>query len=226
MRKVIVAAFQSMDGVIQGPGGPDEDPTRGFTHGGWVVPHMDEKLGEEIDALFGQPFDLLLGRKTYEIFAAHWPYAENAENPGDNEIARKFNAITKYVTTRSGDVDTSWKGTVVLRDAAADVAKLKQQDGPALVTQGSADLIQTLLANGLVDEIRTFTFPIVLGRGKRLIGDNAQAATFKLTTHDVTSTGVILARYERAGTVQSGDYQLVETTAAEKARRERMKREG
>lgn len=226
MRKVIVAAFQSMDGVIQGPGGPVEDPTQGFVHGGWVVPLMDEVLGAEIGALFGQPFDLLLGRKTYEIFASHWPYAANAEDAGDREIAAQFNKIIKYVATRSGDVDTSWQGSVVLRDAAKEVAKLKQEDGPALVTQGSADLIQTLLAHDLVDEIRTFTFPITLGRGKRLIGDNAKALAFTLAHHGVSGTGVLLARYERAGPVETGSYELVESSPAEYARRERMKREG
>ncbi len=226
MRKVIVAAFQSMDGVIQAPGGPVEDPTKGFSHGGWVVPLMDEVLGAEIGDLFGQPFDLLLGRKTYEIFAAHWPYAANAEDAGDREISDQFNKVTKYVATRCGEVDTSWQGSVVLRDAAKGVAKLKQEDGPALVTQGSSDLIQTLLAHDLVDEIRTFTFPITLGRGKRLIGESAAALTFKLTRHEASSTGVILARYERAGPVETGSYELVESTPAEYARRERMKREG
>ncbi|MBL8531582.1 MAG: dihydrofolate reductase family protein, partial [Hyphomonadaceae bacterium] len=126
MRKVIVAAFVSLDGVIQAPGGPAEDPTGGFAFGGWVAPlaDTDPVFGEEIGALFGQPYDLLLGRKTYEIFAAHWPYSENGP---DAEIAKQFNGITKYVATRSGEVDTSWNKTVALRDGAAEVAKLRQQ---------------------------------------------------------------------------------------------------
>ncbi|MBY0568440.1 MAG: dihydrofolate reductase family protein [Hyphomonadaceae bacterium] len=225
MRKVIVAAFQSLDGVIQAPGGPSEDPTKGFRFGGWIVPLMDESVGAEIGALFGEPYDLLLGRKTYEIFAAHWPFYPEGD-ADDGLIAKQFNQITKYVCTRSGDVDTSWRDSVVLRDAAKDVAKLKQSDGPNLVTQGSSDLIQTLFAADLVDEIRTFTFPVVLGNGKRLIQAGAQPNTFKLVKHNVGSSGSISATYERAGPVQSGDYGLVDPSPAEAKRQERMKREG
>lgn len=225
MRKVIVAAFQSLDGVIQAPGGPSEDPTKGFRFGGWLVPMMDEEVGEEIGTLFSEPYDLLLGRKTYEIFAAHWPfYPESDQDNG--LIAKQFNAITKYVCTRSGDVDTSWQNTVVLRDAAKDIAELKQSDGPNLVTQGSSDMIQSLLANDLVDEIRTMTFPVILGVGKRLIGATAAPRVFKLTKHGVSTNGAILARYERADPVGSGDYGLVEPSPAEALRQERMKREG
>lgn len=223
MRKIITGAFLTLDGVMQAPGGPTEDPTRGFEHGGWVVPHMDEALGAEIDLWFRDPYDLLLGRKTYEIFAAHWPYAEGGPDDG---IAVQFNRITKFVATRSGDVDTSWKGTVVLRDAAADVAKLKQEDGPNLVTQGSGDLIQTLLAHDLIDEIHAITFPIVLGRGKRLFGGGAKPLGFGLLSHGVTPKGVTIARYARTGAVETGDYALPEPSVAERARQKRMKREG
>jgi dihydrofolate reductase len=170
MRKVITGAFVSLDGVIQAPGGPKEDPTRDFRLGGWVVPYMDEVFGQAINEMFGQPFELLLGRKTYEIFAAHWPYAESGE---DDFIAKRFNSVTKYVATRS-TIELTWKGSVALRDAAADVARLKREDGPALLTQGSSNLIQTLLATDLIDEISTFTFPIVLGNGKKLFGDGAR----------------------------------------------------
>jgi dihydrofolate reductase len=223
MRKVITGAFVSLDGVMQAPGGPNEDPTGGFKFGGWVVPYMDEVFGAEIHDLFSGDPDLLLGRKTYEIFAAHWPYAEGGQ---DDAIAVLFNKITKYVATRSGEVDAGWHKTVVLRDAAADVAKLKQQDGPTLVTQGSADLIQTLLAHDLIDEIRTYTFPIVLGGGKKLLGDGAMSAAFKLTHSASTPMGVTIARYERAGAVETGDYGTEPPNAAEAARRERMRREG
>jgi dihydrofolate reductase len=178
MRKVITGAFVSLDGVMQAPGGPEEDPTRGFKFGGWVVPHIDEVFGQAVDRMFGQPFDLLLGRKTYEIFAAHWPYAESGE---DDSIAKLFNSTTKYVATRS-TMDLTWTGSVALHDAAADVARLKQEDGPALVTQGSSDLIQTLLANDLIDEIGTFTFPIVLGSGKKLFGEGSKPTAFKLVS--------------------------------------------
>jgi dihydrofolate reductase len=222
MRKVITGAMISIDGVMQAPGGPEEDPTGGFKFGGWVVPHMDEAFGQAIRELFSQPFDLLLGRKTYEIFAAHWPYAESGP---DDFIAKRFNGVTKYVATRSNDPLT-WKGSVALHDAAEDVAKLKQENGPALVTQGSTDLIQTLLANDLIDELRTFTLPIVLGKGKKLFSANAKPATFRLTGNQVTPNGIIVACYQRTGAVQTGDYAMNPPTPAEIARRERMKREG
>ena len=222
MRKVITGAFVSLDGVMQAPGGPKEDPTHGFELGGWVVPHIDEAFGKAIDDMFGQPFDLLLGRKTYEIFAAHWPYAED----GDYDlIAKRFNNVTKYVATRSA-MALTWTGSVALHDAVAEVNRLKRDDGPALVTQGSSNLIQSLLANDLIDEISTFTFPIVLGRGKKLFGDGAKPAAFTLVDHKVTNTGVIIARYQRAGAVVIGDFAMDPPTAAEIARRERMNRKG
>jgi dihydrofolate reductase len=172
--------------------------------------------------MFGQPFDLLLGRRTYEIFAAHWPYAEGGEH---DAIAKLFNSITKYVATRSTR-ELTWRGSVALHDAAADVARLKREDGPALVTQGSSDLIQTLLADDLIDEINTFTFPIVLGNGKKLFDKGARPAAFKLVEHRVTTTGVVIACYRRAGDVVTGDYAMDPPTPVEIARRERMQREG
>src|SRR5918997_1182555 len=146
MRKIIVGAFVSMDGVMQAPGGPSEDPTRGFKFGGWVMPYFDQEFGEELDRLFSDKFDLLLGRKTYEIFAAHWPYYD--ENSPDGGIAKLFNEIRKYVVTRSGDVDTSWKGSVVLRNID-DVKRVRKEDGPNLVTQGSTEIVHALLAHDL-----------------------------------------------------------------------------
>ena len=145
MRKLIVGAMVSMDGVMQAPGGREEDPTGGFKFGGWVAPLGDDPVfGEQLDKLFGEPFDLLLGRRTYDIFAAYWPYAEGGPS---NDIAKTFNRITKYVATRKG-VDLTWKGSVALRNAATDVAKLKQEDGPVLLTQGSTELVHALLAAG------------------------------------------------------------------------------
>jgi dihydrofolate reductase len=226
MRKVIVGAFVSMDGVMQAPGGPDEDPTGGFKYGGWVAPMADTDpvFGEEIGKLFGQPYDLLLGRKTYEIFAAHWPYAEGGP---DDEIAKQFNRITKYVATKSGDVDTSWDKTVVLGDAAKDVAKLKREDGPALVTQGSTEIVHALLAAGLVDEIHVFMFPVLLGKGKRLFDTNGLPSAYKLTHSQVSPMGLIVATYVPAGEVQHMTIRGAENPSkAELARRERMKREG
>ena len=225
MRKVIVGAFVSMDGVMQAPGGPEEDPTGGFKFGGWVAPlaDTDPVFGEEVGALFGQPYDLLLGRKTYEIFAAHWPYAEGGP---DDEIARQFNRITKYVATRSGDVDTSWVNTVVLGDAVENVAKLKQEDGPALVTQGSTEIVHALIAAGLVDEIRVFTFPVLLGKGKRLFDDNGRPSAYRLTHSRVSPTGLIAATYVPAGKVEHMTIRGAENpSAAELARREKLKRE-
>ena len=191
MRKVIVGAFVSMDGVMQAPGGPEEDPTGGFRFGGWVAPfaETDPVFGQEVGKLFEQPFDLLLGRRTYEIFAAHWPYAEGG--PYD-EIASTFNRITKYVASRKG-ADLTWKGSVELRDGAREVAKLKEEEGPALVTQGSTELVHSLLAADLVDEIRTFTFPVLLGKGKRLFSDDSQPRTFRLVHSAVSPGGLIAA---------------------------------
>src|SRR5678816_3670275 len=165
MRKIIVGAMVSMDGVMQAPGGPTEDPTKGFKFGGWAMPYNDQAFGEELDRLFGEKFDLLLGRKTYEIFAAYWPYYnEEAEDGG---IAKLFNKIKKYVVSRSGDVDMSWAGSVLLRDID-EVKRLRQEDGANLVTQGSTELVHALLANDLVDGMTTFTIPVILGKGKKL----------------------------------------------------------
>ena len=221
MRKVITGAFVSLDGVMQAPGGPKEDPTRGFELGGWVVPYADEMFGQAIDQMFTQPFDLLLGRRTYEIFAAHWPYAEGGP---DDSIATRFNSVTKYVATRSTK-ELTWKGSIGLHDAAEDVARLKREDGPSLLTQGSSDLIQTLLANDLIDQISMFTFPIVLGHGKKLFGEGVKPAAFRLLDSKVSTTGITIAHYQRAGAVVTGDYAMDPPTAAEAARRERMNRE-
>jgi dihydrofolate reductase len=224
MRKVIVGAMVSMDGVMQAPGGPEEDPTGGFKFGGWVAPvGIDAVFGEELSKLFGEPFDLLLGRRTYEIFAAYWPYAEGGSY---DDIAKAFNRITKYVATRKG-VDLTWKGSVTLRDAVKDVAKLKQEDGPALVTQGSTELVHSLLAAGIVDEIRTFTFPVLLGKGKRLFDETSEPRAFKLTHSTVSPNGIIAATYVRDGEVKTATIGgAQEPTPAELARREKLKGEG
>jgi dihydrofolate reductase len=224
LRKVIVGAQISMDGVMQAPGGPEEDPTGGFKFGGWVAPlGPDPVFGEEIGKLFGEPFDLLLGRRTYDIFAAYWPYAEVGPYDG---IAKTFNRIRKYVATRKG-VDLTWKGSVALRDAAKDVAKLKQEEGPALLTQGSSELVHALLATGLVDEIRTFTFPVLLGKGKRLFDASSQPRAFKLAHSAVSPSGLITASYVRDGEVKTATVGGAwEPSPAELARREKVKREG
>jgi dihydrofolate reductase len=222
MRKIIVGAMVSMDGVMQAPGGPSEDPTKGFKFGGWVMPYFDQDFGEEIDRLFKE-FDLLLGRKTYEIFAAYWPYYD--ENAPDGGIAKAFKRVKKYAVSRSGDVDTSWQDTVLLRDIA-DVKRLRQEDGPNLVTQGSTELVHALLANDLVDGMSIFTVPVVLGGGKKLFADGSAPHGYKVTRSRVSSTGVMIAHYERAGEIKIGDTALDAPSEREIARQGRMKREG
>src|SRR5688500_5994947 len=191
MRKIIVGAQVSIDGVMQAPGGPTEDPTGGFKFGGWSIPYFDEVFGEEIDRLFHN-FDLLLGQKTYEIFATFWPYYD--ENSEDGAIAKAFNKVTKYVVSRSGEVDTGWQRSVLLRDVA-EVKRLKQTDGPNLVTQGSTELVHALLGNDLVDAISLFTVPAVLGGGKKLFADGSAPHSYTLTRSRVSSTGLVIAHY-------------------------------
>jgi dihydrofolate reductase len=225
MRRVIVGAMISMDGVMQAPGGPEEDPSGGFQFGGWVAPFADADrvFGEELGKLFDAPFDLLLGRRTYEIFAAYWPFAEGGAY---DDIAKTFNRVTKYVATRQG-VDLTWKGSVALRDAANDVARLRQDGGPALLTQGSTRLVHALLAADQVDEIRTFTFPVLLGKGKRLFDESSEPRAFELTHSAVSPHGVVAATYVRDGEVKTATVGCAqEPTRAELARREKHKREG
>jgi len=223
VRKIIVGAQVSMDGVMQAPGGPTEDPTRGFKFGGWAMAYFDPAFGEEIDRVFKEKFDLLLGRKTYEIFAAYWPYYD--EDAPFGSIAKLFKGIKKYAVSRSGEVDAGWAGSVLLR-GIADVKRLKQEDGPNLVTQGSTELVHALLANDLVDAISIFTVPVVLGGGKKLFADGAAPHSFKLTRSHVSPTGLIVGHYERAGEVKIGDTALDSPSEREVARRERMQREG
>jgi dihydrofolate reductase len=223
MRKVIVGAMVSMDGVMQAPGGPTEDPTRGFQFGGWVMPYFDQVFGEELDLLFRDKFDLLLGRKTYEIFAGYWPYYDEAAPNGS--IATLFKNIRKYVVSRSGEVETDWVGSVLLRDVV-DVKRLKQEDGPNLVTQGSTELVHALLASDMVDAMSIFTIPIVLGGGKKLFADGSAPHSFKLTRSCVSPNGVIVGHYEREGDIRIGDTALDSPSDREVARRVRMKREG
>lgn len=223
MRKLIVGAQVSLDGVMQAPGAPAEDPTKGFKFGGWVMPYVDHVFGEEIDRVFAEKFDLLLGRKTYEIFAAYWPYQDEGAPHGG--IAKLFEDIKKYVVSRTGEVDTSWAGSVLLRDIA-DVRRLKQEDGPNLVTQGSTELVHALLAHDLVDAMSIFTVPVVLGGGKKLFADGSAPHSFKLTRSRVSPTGLIVGHYEREGEIELGGTTLDSPRERERARQERMKREG
>src|SRR5438045_1425432 len=224
MRKIIVGAFVSMDGVMQAPGGPTEDPTKGFRFGGWEMPYFAQDSREELDRVFKEKFDLLLGRKTYEIFAAYWPYYDEVAPHGG--IAKLFNEIKKYAVSRSGEVDTSWRGSVLLRDIAA-VKRLKQEDGPNLVTQGSTELVHALLANDLVDAMTIFTVPVVLGGGKKLFADGSAPHAYKLTNSRVSPNGLNIGHYGRAGNTEVGDTAVGQAPSKrEIARRKRMEREG
>ena len=223
MRKIIVGAQVSIDGVMQAPGGRTEDPTKGFKFGGWAMPYFDEMAGGEIDHLF-QNFDLLLGRKTYEIFAGYWPYFD--EDAPHGNIVALFKLVKKYVVSRSGEVDTEWVGSVLLRHIA-EVKRLKEEDGPNLVTQGSTELVHALLANDLVDAISIFTVPVVLGGGKKLFADGSVPHSFKLVRSRVSPNGLIVAHYEREGEIKTSDAAALDSPSVrEVARRERMKREG
>ena len=223
MRKIIVGAQVSMDGVMQAPGAPREDPTKGFKFGGWAMPYFDQVFGEEIDRVFQEKCDLLLGRKTYEIFAAYWPYHEETAPSGG--IAKLFAGIKKYVVSRSGDVDTSWKGTVLLRDIDG-VRRLRDENGANLVTQGSTELVHALLASDLVDAMSIFTIPVVLGGGKKLFADDSVPHSYKLARSRVSTNGLLVGHYERAGGVVTGDAAGDPPSDAERARRDRVKREG
>jgi dihydrofolate reductase len=218
MRKIIVSAFTSLDGIMQAPGGPGEDPTGGFTLGGWTAPHFDPALGASMGEILGRPFELLLGRKTYEIFAAHWPYVTD---PGD-PIASLFNRVTKYVASRSRP-KLAWQNSQLLgQDVVASVKELKREDGPDLLVQGSSDFLQTLWKNDLVDEFTVLAFPVVLGHGKRLFGEGAPPFGLKLVKSKSYPTGVIVANYEPAGTVKTGSFQHSEPSEAELERRRNL----
>jgi dihydrofolate reductase len=213
MRKLITPAFVTLDGVMQAPGGPDEDPSGDFRHGGWVVPYADPALGRGTAENFGRPYDLLLGRKTYDIFAAYWPYvdvdpAASTFAAGMAEIADNFNRATKYVASRSRS-EFSWHNSQWLgSDAVAAVRELKQGDGPDLLTQGSSDFVQALLAADLIDELRLLIYPVTLGTGKRLFGTGTQPAAYTLTRSVASPSGVLVATYERAGAVRTGSFAL------------------
>ena len=221
MRKLIVLSFISLDGVMQAPGGPEEDPTGGFKHGGWVAGYFDDFLGKVMVGQMSKPFDLLLGRKTYEIFAAHWPFVETKEDP----IAAGINKAKKYVASKTLR-KLDWKNSELIKgDVAEEVKKLKEQDGPEIQVHGSGALIQTLLKHDLVDELWLKIFPITLGRGKRLFAEGTIPVGFKLVESKISPSGVIVAMYVRAGEVKTGSFALEVPTEAELARRKRL-REG
>lgn len=216
MRKLAANTFLTLDGVMQAPGGPEEDPTGGFMHGGWSVNYWDELMGEVMGEAMGRPFDLLLGRKTYEIFAAHWPHAT------DEPAADVLNRATKYVASTTLDA-VEWQNSMLLEgDVAEAVTRLKEDEGPEIQIHGSGNLIQTLLEHDLVDEYRLWIFPVVLGTGKRLFADGAIPRGLKLVDSKTSTTGVVIATYERGGEVEYGSFALEEPTEAELQRRQRL----
>jgi len=198
MRKIIVVEFVTLDGVMQAPGGPQEDTDGGFNYGGWVVPHFDERGGAIMHEQMTRTRALLLGRKTYEIFASYWPTHES-DWPG-------INSATKYVVS-DARTESLWDNTVIIKDnVVEEIRRLKQSDGPDLQVYGSSQLLQTLFKQDLADELLLKIFPITLGTGKRLFGEGAIPAAFKLTHSETTPRGVIVARYERAGEVKTGSF--------------------
>jgi dihydrofolate reductase len=200
MRKIVILTFVSLDGVMQAPGGKGEDPSGDFNLEGWTVPFFDDAAGTVMGKQMTPPFDLLLGRKTYDIFASYWPKQENSE------IGAVFDQATKYVVSNN-TVATDWEKTVQIKgDVVAEIQKLKQQDGPMLQVHGSSNFIQTLLANDLADELWLKIFPVTLGKGKRLFGDGTKPMAFTLTESTVTPSGVIMASYKRNGDVQTGSF--------------------
>jgi dihydrofolate reductase len=199
MRKLVVAEHISLDGVIQSPGSPKEDPSDGFRLGGWTAGYPDDLIGESLQDMFSQPFELLLGRHTYDIWAAYWPHV-----PAGNPIADKFNSVPKHVATHRSD-SLGWKNSHPLKGNIADAVRaLKTQNGANLLTWGSGDMLHQLLAAGLVDELWLLTYPVVLGRGKRLFGDNADASAFTVASSARTPDGVLINRYVRSGKVRTG----------------------
>ncbi len=201
MRQLIVQTFLTLDGVMQAPGGPEEDPSDGFEFGGWSVNYWDEQMGEVMDEAVSVPFAMVLGRRTYDIMAAYWPHASEEEG------AKPFNEATKYVVSRSHPNLDEWANSVLVEgDGAEGLAALKEEDGPELQVHGSANLIQTLLQHDLVDEYRLWVFPLVIGSGKRLFGEGTIPSGLELTDSKLSTTGVVMSRYARVGEVVTGTF--------------------
>ena len=220
MRKLVINTFLSLDGVMQAPGGPDEDPTGGFPQGGWSMHYWDDAMGQIMGELMARPSEALLGRKTYEIFAAYWPYAEG--QPG----AAELNSARKYVASRTLTA-VSWNNSVLLKgEAAGHVRRLKQENGPELLVRGSGNLAQTLIKEGLVDEYRLWIFPLVLGTGRRLFGPGTSPAGLKLVDSKTSSTGVLMTTYVPDGAIKKGSFDLATPSEAELARRKKLREEG
>jgi dihydrofolate reductase len=221
MRRLVVLSFISLDGVMQAPGGPEEDPAGGFKHGGWVFGYFDDFLFKVMVKQMSTPFDLLLGRKTYEIFAAYWPHANTSENP----FAARINNAKKYVASKTL-TRLDWNNSELIKgDVWNEIRKIKEQDGPEIQVHGSGNLIQMLLKHDLVDELWLKLFPITFGVGKRLFAEGTIPAGFKLLESEISPSGVIIVSYERAGEVKTGSFGLETPSEAELARRKRLKEE-
>jgi dihydrofolate reductase len=203
MRKLVAGTFVSLDGVMQAPGGPDEDRDSGFEHGGWVAPFFDDKSGAIMTDWIEEAGGFLLGRHTYEIFAAYWPKATDP----DDRIAAALNQRPKYVASRTLD-EVGWNNSTLLEgDVVAAVRELKVQDGGEIQVHGSGDLLQTLFAHDLVDTLRLWIFPVVIGKGKRLFGDGAVPRSFRLVETQLATTGAVLHVYELAGRLRHGTFE-------------------
>lgn len=200
MRKIIVLSFVSLDGVMQAPGDSTEDIEGDFKYGGWTFPFFDEISGKMMGEQMTPPFDLLLGRKTYDLFAGYWPKQKHAP-------AEEFNAAIKYVVSRNTELELPWdKSELITGDVVEKLKNLKQAEGPMLQVHGSGDFVQTLLKNDLVDELWLKTFPVTLGAGKRLFGEGTQPAAFELIDTKTTPSGVVFANYGRGGEVKTGNF--------------------
>jgi dihydrofolate reductase len=225
MRKLIVQSQITLDGIMQAPGGPEEDPTGGFKYGGWSAGYYDDFLGVVMSEQMARPFDLLLGRKTYEIFAAYWPYVKSDNPDYQIQIASKFNSAKKYVASTTLE-NLDWNNSALIKgNIVQEIKKLKQQNGPELQVYGSSNLIQTLLKHDLIDVYRLAIYPITLGIGKRLFGEGTIPAGLKLIDSKTSTTGVIVAIYERAGKVKTGSFVSETPTEAELVRRKRLREE-
>lgn len=200
MRELIATTFVTLDGVMQAPGGPEEDPEGGFKYGGWSVNYWDDTMNEFMSEFMGRPFDLVLGRKTYDIFAAYWPTST------DEATARPLNSATKYVASRGRPALTWEKSVLIEGDVVEGVTALKEQDGPQLQIHGSGDLLQTLISHGVVDRHVVWVFPVLLGHGKRLFAEGIEPTSLKLVDSTVSSTGVVMATYQPAGKVVTGSF--------------------
>jgi dihydrofolate reductase len=215
--KLIVGTFVTLDGVMQAPGGPEEDRSAGFAHGGWLVPYFDETMGQVMNEWIARADGLLLGRKTYEIFAAHWPYVT-----GNDPIAAKLNGVRKHVVSRTL-YRVDWNNSMLIKgDVVEAIQRLKREPGDELQVHGSGDLIQTLLEHDLIDGFRLWTFPVLLGTGKRLFASGTVPGRLKLVETRTSSTGVVLQVHESAGGLEYGSFMLEHPTKAELERRQKI----